>query len=140
MAPAFVKKKKAAGKENVPSKWPPVLQSGVNIVPTLVENKTAYLIVIAHHVDPIALVVFLPVLCLKMGVSYCSFEGKARLGHPVDSKTCATITFMQVNSEYKGALVKLVEANYKGRYDEKLVAHIAKLEKAKGKELATRLG
>ena len=57
--------------------------------------------------------------------------------------------------ENKGALAKLVETiktNYNGRYTEinchggsnvlglKSVAHIAKLEKAKAKELATKLG
>jgi hypothetical protein len=35
-----------------------------------VENKKAQLVVIAHDVDPIELVVFLPALCRKMGVLY----------------------------------------------------------------------
>ncbi|XDB52282.1 hypothetical protein ABFV05_005898 [Capra hircus] len=119
--------KKAAGKGDVPTKRPPVLRAGVNTVTTLVENKKAQLVVIAHDVDPIELVVFLPALCRKMGV----------------------------NSEDKSALAKLVEAirtNYNDRYDEirrhwggnvlgpKSVARIAKLEKAKAKELATKLG
>ncbi|XP_068938909.1 large ribosomal subunit protein eL8-like [Petaurus breviceps papuanus] len=106
---------KAAGKGDVPTKRSPVLRAGVNTVTTLVENKKAQLVVIAHDVDPIELVVF---LCL-------------------------------------GALAKLVEAiktNYNDRYDAihrhwggnvlgpKSVAHIAKLEKAKAKELATKLG
>jgi hypothetical protein len=69
--------------------------------------------------------------------------------------TCTTVVFTQVNSEDQVALAKLVEAirtNYKDRYDEihrhwggnvlgpKSVARIAKLEKAKAKELATKLG
>uniref|UniRef100_F7HLL9 60S ribosomal protein L7a n=1 Tax=Macaca mulatta TaxID=9544 RepID=F7HLL9_MACMU len=127
--------KKAAGKGDVPTKRPPVLRAGVNTVTTLVENKKAQLVVIAHDVDPI--------------------EGKARLGRLVHRKTCTTVAFTQVNSEDKGALAKLVEAirtNYNDRYDEirrhwggnvlgpKSVARIAKLEKAKAKELATKLG
>ena len=147
--------KKAAGKGNVPTKRPPVLQAGVNTVTTLVENKKAQLVVIAHDVDPIELVVFLPALCRKMGVPYCIIKGKARLGHLVHRKTCTTVAFTQVNSEDKGALAKLVEAirtNYNDRYDEirrhwggnvlgpKSVARIAKLEKAKAKELANKLG
>uniref|UniRef100_A0A8C6ILR7 60S ribosomal protein L7a n=1 Tax=Mus spicilegus TaxID=10103 RepID=A0A8C6ILR7_MUSSI len=135
--------KKAAGK------------AGVNTVTTLVVNKKAQLVVIAHDVDPIELVVFLPALCRKMGVPYCIIKGKARLGHLVHRKTCTTVAFTQVNSEDKGALAKLVEAirtNYNDRYDEicrhwggnvlgpKSVAHIAKLEKAKAKELTTKLG
>ncbi|XP_061042114.1 large ribosomal subunit protein eL8-like [Eubalaena glacialis] len=101
------------------------------------------------------LVVFLPALCRKMGVPYCIIKGKARLGRLVHRKTCTTVAFTQVNSEDKGALAKLVEAirtNYNDRYDEirhhwggnvlgpKSVVRIAKLEKAKAKELATKLG
>ncbi|ELW69577.1 60S ribosomal protein L7a [Tupaia chinensis] len=129
--------RKATGKGDVPIKRLPVLQVGVNTVTTLVENKKAQLVVIAHDVDPIELVVFLPALCQKMGVPYCIIKGED-----------------QVNSEDKGALAKLVEAirtNYNDRYDEirrhwggnildpKSVARIAKLEKAKAKELATKL-
>ncbi|XP_036014871.1 60S ribosomal protein L7a-like [Mus musculus] len=151
--------KKAAGKGDVPTKRPPVLRAGVNTVTTvntvLVENKKAQLVVIAHDIDPIELVVFLPALCRKIGVPYCIIKGKARLGHLVHRKTCTTVAFTQVNSEDKGALAKLVEAirtNYNDRYDEirrhwrgnvlgpKSVARIAKLEKAKAKELATKLG
>ncbi|KAL4687664.1 hypothetical protein H8959_019792 [Pygathrix nigripes] len=132
-----------------------VVRTGVNTVTTLVENKKAQLVVIAHDVDPIELVVFLPALCRKMGVPYCISKGKARLGRLVHRKTCTTVAFTQVNSEDKGALAKLVEAirtNYNDRYDEtrrhwggnvlgpKSVARIAKLEKAKAKELATKLG
>ncbi|XP_021014648.1 60S ribosomal protein L7a-like [Mus caroli] len=147
--------KKAAGKGDVPTTRPPVLRAGVSTVTTLVENKKAQLVVIAHGVDPIELVVFLPVLCRKMGVTYCIIKGKARLGRLVHRKTCTTVAFTQVNSEDKGALAKLVEVirtNYNDRYDEihrhwggnilgpKSVACISKLEKAKAKELATKLG
>lgn len=147
--------KKAAGKGDVPTKRPPVLRAGVNTVTTLVENKKAQLVVIAHDVDPTELVVFLPALCQKMGMPYCIIKGKARLGHLVHRKTCTTVAFTWVNSEDKGALAMLVEAirtNYSDRYKEipchwggnvlgpKSVARIVKLEKAKVKELATKLG
>uniref|UniRef100_A0A2K6EI12 60S ribosomal protein L7a n=1 Tax=Propithecus coquereli TaxID=379532 RepID=A0A2K6EI12_PROCO len=101
-------------------KQPPALRAGVNTVTTLVENKKAQLVVIAHDVDPLGLVVFLPALCRKMGVPYCIIKGKARLGRLVHRKTCTTVIFTQVNSEDKGALAKLVEAirtNYNDRYD-----------------------
>ena len=71
---------------------------GVNTVTTLVENKKAQLVVIAHDVDPIELVVFLPALCRKMGVPYCIIKGKARLGRLVHRKTCTAVAFTQVNS------------------------------------------
>ncbi|KAK2095440.1 60S ribosomal protein L7A [Saguinus oedipus] len=130
--------KKAAGKWDVPTKRPP--------------SQKAQLVVTVHYVDPIELVVFLPALCHKMGVPYCIIKGKARLGCLIHRKTCTTVAFTQ---EDKGALAKLVEAirtNYNNRYDEirchcgdnvlgpKSVARIGKLEKAKAKELATKLG
>jgi large subunit ribosomal protein L7Ae len=63
------------------------------------ENKKAQLGVIVHDVDPIVLVVFLPVL--KDGglgrVPYCIIKGKARLGLLLHRKTCTTVAFTQVN-------------------------------------------
>ncbi|KAL0601789.1 60S ribosomal protein L7a [Plecturocebus cupreus] len=146
--------KKAAGKGDVPTKRPPVLRAGVNTVTTLVENKKAQLVVIAHDVDPMELAVFLPALCRKIGVPFCIIKGKVRLGRLFHRMTCTTVAFTQVNLEDKGALAKLVKAirtNYNDRYNEirrhwggnvlgpKSVAHIAKLEKARPKELATKL-
>ncbi|KAK2091920.1 60S ribosomal protein L7A [Saguinus oedipus] len=137
------------------TKRPPVLRAGVNIVTSLVKNKKAQVVVIAHDVDPTEPVVFLPALCRKMGVPYHIIQGKARLGCLVHRKTCTTVAFTQVNSEDKGALAKLVEAirtNYNDRYDKicrdwggnvlgpKSVARIAKLKKAKAKELAKKRG
>ena len=136
--------KKTASK--LPTKRPPVLHAGVNTVTTLVENKNAQLVVTAHD---------MVLLCSKMGVPYCIIKGKARLGRLIHRKTCTTVAFTQVNSEDKSALAKLVEAirtNYNDRYDEihrqwggnvlepKSVALITKLEEAKAKELATKLG
>ena len=66
-----------AGK-TVEKKKPMVVKYGINHITTLVENSKAQLVVIAHDVDPIELVVWLPALCKKMGVPYvivkvCSF-------------------------------------------------------------------
>merc|ERR1712083_283280 len=146
---------RAEGKEDQPTKRPLRLRHGVNTITTLVEKKKAKLVIIAHDVDPIELVVFLPALCRKMGVPYCIVKGKARLGRLVHRKTCTSVAFTQINPEDKGALAKLVEAiktNYNDRYEEirrhwggnilgpKSTARINKLEKAKAKELATKLG
>lgn len=43
-------------------------------------QSKAQLVVIAHDVDPIELVVWLPALCRKMEVPYCIVKGKSRLG------------------------------------------------------------
>ena len=41
---------------------------GLDRVTALIEAKKAALVIIAHDVDPIELVIFLPALCRKMGV------------------------------------------------------------------------
>ena len=43
-----------------------------------VENGKAQLVAIAHDVDPIELVVWLPALCKKMGVPYCIVKVRPR--------------------------------------------------------------
>ncbi|ELK04025.1 60S ribosomal protein L7a [Pteropus alecto] len=102
--------KKVAGKGGVPTKRLPVLRAGVNIVITLVENKKAQLVVIAHDMEPIELIVFLLALCPEMRVPYCIIKGKAGLGYLVHKENCTTTAFTQVNSEDKGGLAKLGEA------------------------------
>merc|ERR1712219_109050 len=112
---------KAAGKGDTPTKRPPVLRAGVNSVTTLVESKKAQLVIIAHDVDPIELVVFLPSLCRKMGVPYAIIKGKARLGTVVHKKTAAVLALTEVKSEDKSELSKLVQAikeGYAEKYEE----------------------
>ncbi|XP_071822002.1 large ribosomal subunit protein eL8-like, partial [Apostichopus japonicus] len=139
------------GKEDTPTKRPPVVRSGLNTVTSLIESKKAQLVVIAHDVEPLELVLYLPALCRKMGVPYCIVKGKARLGKVVHRKTATSLAFASVNPEDKSALSKIVESvktNYNDRADEirkhwgggllgnKSQAKINKLEKAKAKELA----
>jgi len=88
--------KEMAGKKGETSdgKAPSVLKFGLNHVTELVEAKKAKLVMIAHDVDPIELVVWLPALCRKKGVAYCIVKGKSRLGQLVGKKTasCVAIT------------------------------------------------
>merc|ERR1719420_475154 len=102
---------KKAGEE-VKTKKPTVLKYGLNHVTTLVEQKAAKLVVIAHDVDPIELVCWLPALCRKMDVPYCIIKGKSRLGQLVHKKTCACIAFTTVRQEDKAELDKLAD-NFK---------------------------
>merc|ERR1712036_164222 len=145
---------RASGKEDAPTKKKAVVRHGVNTVTTLVEKKKAKLVVIANDVDPIELVLFLPDLCRKMGVPYCIVKNKARIGRVARRKTTTCLAITDVDSADRGSLNKLVDTvktNFNERADEikkhwggsslgnKSSAKIMKVEKAKAKELATKM-
>ena len=92
------------------SKKPLFVKYGLNHTVALIEAKKASLVVIAHDVDPIELVVFLPALCRKMGVPYVIVKGKARLGTVVHKKTAAVLTLQDVKSEDQRELATLISA------------------------------
>merc|ERR1712185_103786 len=81
---------KVAGKE-VTTKKPHFLKCGIDHVTRLVEEKIAKLVLIAHDVDPIELVVWLPSLCKARGIPYCIVKSKARLGAVVGMKTATCL-------------------------------------------------
>lgn len=145
---------RTTGKPDQPTKRALVVRSGINTVVSLVEQKKAQLVVIAHDVDPIEIVLYLPALCKKMGVPYCIVKGKARLGQVVRRKTASSLALTSVNSEDKTGLAKLADVcktNFNERYDElrrhtgggvlgaKSMARIHKLEKLKARELQQKL-
>ncbi|PPQ70458.1 hypothetical protein CVT26_013905 [Gymnopilus dilepis] len=102
-------------------KKPLFVKYGLNHIVALIEAKKAALVVIAHDVDPIELVVFLPALCRKMGVPYVIVKGKARLGTVVHKKTSAVLAIQEVKSEDQRELATIVsaaKANFTDKYDE----------------------
>jgi len=110
---------KAAG-GNAASKKPVCVKMGINHVTKLVEEKEAKLVVIAHDVDPIEVVVWLPSLCKARGIPYCIVKSKARLGALVGKKTATCLAITEVNAEDKGdldALKQLCEAHFNSEYD-----------------------
>nr|GEX92013.1 60S ribosomal protein L7a-1 [Tanacetum cinerariifolium] len=66
--------------KTVEAKKPIVVKYGLNHITYLIEQNKAQLVIIAHDVDPIELVVWLPALCRKMEIPYCIVKGKSRLG------------------------------------------------------------
>lgn len=101
---------KEAGGDPTSTKKPIFLKSGINHVTELVESKKASLVVIAHDVDPIELVVWLPALCRKMGVPYCIVKCTARLGETVNRKITAAVAFDNIRPEDKAEFTKIVES------------------------------
>lgn len=125
---------------------PQHVKFGLNHIVSLVENKKAQLVVIAHDVDPIELVVFLPALCKKMGVPYCIVKGKARLGTVVHMKTASVLALTEVSGAAKNDLatvVSAVNANYMDKYNEvsrkwgeAVMGHKSRIETARKQKVA----
>jgi len=81
------------------SSRPKVIKYGLNHVTALVEANQAKLVVIAHDVDPIELVLWLPTLCKKKNIPYVIVKGKARLGKIVHMKTAAALAITNVDTK-----------------------------------------
>lgn len=89
---------------------PVVLKYGLKHVTTLIENKKAKLVVIAHDVDPIELVVWLPALCRKMDVPFAIINGKGRLGVLTHKKNAAVVALTAVRKEDESTLKTLTDS------------------------------
>jgi large subunit ribosomal protein L7Ae len=114
------KAKALAGGEAAPAHTgppPPMLKYGLKHVTTLIESKKAKLVVIAHDVDPIELVVWLPALCRKMDIPFAIVKGKSRLGTLTHKKTCAVVALTSVHKEDDNKLKTLSE-NFKAQFNE----------------------
>ena len=99
---------RANGKD-VEKKKPVTVKYGLQHVTTLIEQGKASFVVIAHDVDPIELVIWLPALCKKMNVPFMIVKGRARLGTVVHQKTAAALCLTGVKSEDERELAKLVD-------------------------------
>ena len=133
---------------------PLFVKYGLNHVTNLVEAKKAKLVVIAHDVEPIELVVWLPALCRKMGVPYCIVKGKSRLGHLVYKKTLSALAVTELRREDAPKLEQIVN-NVRIQFNDnvadrrkwgggvvgpKAQAVVRKRERAQAKEAAAKLG
>jgi len=102
--------KKAAAAEKKSPEKPVLVKFGINHVTTLIEQRKAKLVVIAHDVDPIEIVVWLPALCRKMEIPYCIVKSKARLGTVVHKKTATALAITEVKPEDAAKLEQIVAA------------------------------
>merc|ERR550534_3056204 len=94
---------------------------GLNHVTNLVQQKKAQLVLIAHDVDPLELVVWLPTLCFKMDIPFPIVKGKAALGKLVNMKTATAVCLTNVNSKHAHdleLLITSVRAAFNDQYPE----------------------
>lgn len=111
-------KRLEAEKKGEKSKTKPfLLKYGLQHVTHLVEKGLAKLVVIAHDVDPIELVLWLPALCKTMGVPYVIVKGKSRLGLLTHKKNTTAVALTEVRKEDLHDLELLVK-NAKQQFNE----------------------
>merc|ERR1712110_378755 len=107
-------------KAQAPQK-PNTVKYGIKHITALIEQKKASLVLIAHDVDPLEIVIWLPPLCRKMQVPYAIVKGKARLGQVVGKKNATALAFTTVEKDSKADFAKVVDTiktNFLDRYDE----------------------
>merc|ERR1712154_754107 len=96
------------------------LKMGFNHVTNLIEMGRAQLVIIAHDVDPIELVLWMPALCVKKNIPFVIFKSKARLGCLVHKKTASCIAICEVNpgdnNDFK-QLTRKAKQTFNGRYN-----------------------
>jgi large subunit ribosomal protein L7Ae len=100
---------------------PIFVKHGVNHVTDLIEQKKAKLVIIAHDVDPIELVMWMPALCRKLDIPYVIVKGKARLGALVHLKTATCLAVTGVHDRDRAELSKIIEVckmRFNDRYEE----------------------
>jgi len=148
--------KELKGETSEPQKTakPLFIKYGLNHVTDLIEQKKAKLVILAHDVDPIELVVWIPALCRKMNIPYCIVKGKARLGHLVYKRTTSVIAVTEMRREDQPKLEQIVN-NVRVQFNEntterrkwgggivgpKAQAVVKKRERAAAKEAAAKLG
>jgi len=101
-------KEKNDGKIEEELTKPNYIHFGLNHVTQLVERGVAKLVLIAHDVDPVELVLWLPALCRKKEIPFMFVKGKARLGQFVHKKTATCIALTKINESDKKDFDKLI--------------------------------
>lgn len=145
-------KEQADGKGQADQK-PRFVKFGINHVTDLVESRKAKLVIIAHDVNPIELVVWLPALCRRMDVPYCIVKGKARLGHVVHQKNATALAITDV-APNQVALLDQIVSNVRPLFNDSTInpravsgmtmgvkarAREARIEKARQAEITKKL-
>ncbi len=145
--------KKDAGADADGQKKAIMVKYGINHIAKLCEQKKAQLVIIAHDVEPVELVIWLPAVCRKMDIPYCIVKSKSRLGALVHQKTATALALVSVRPEDRHEFSQMVTA-IRQQYNEnakaiertwgggingvKSVAKATKIQRAIDKEMAKK--
>lgn len=91
----------------------------MNHVTTLCEEGKAKLVVIAHDVDPLEMMTFLPALCRSKEIPFCFIKGKARLGRLCHTKTATCVALTEFIKEDMRDFDNL-KRNFMAQYNDNL--------------------
>jgi len=113
------KAKLEAQNKPLPGNKPLLLEYGFNRVTNLIENGKAKLVLIAHDVDPIELVLWMPTLCVKKNIPFAVVKGRARLGTLCHKKTASCVALCDIDPQHKPDFDD-VAAKCRERFNERL--------------------
>jgi len=108
-----------AEKKPLSGNKPILLEYGFNRVTNLIENGKAKLVLIAHDVDPIELVLWMPTLCVKKNIPFAVVKSKARLGTLCHKKTAACVALCEIDPKNKMEFDEL-STKCRERFNERL--------------------
>mmetsp|Transcript_46971 Transcript_46971/g.96042 ORF Transcript_46971/g.96042 Transcript_46971/m.96042 type:complete len:226 (-) Transcript_46971:4480-5157(-) len=97
------------------------LKHGINSVSNLIIKKKALFVLIAHDVNPIECIVWLPSLCFQMDIPFCIIKNKSKLGGLIGRKKTSCISVSYVPGKYKDEVEKITEcfrSNFNDRYED----------------------
>merc|ERR1711935_668876 len=86
-----------------------IAKKGLNHVTKLIESKKVGLVLIAADVDPIELILFVPSLCVKMGISYGIVESQELVGKLVGAKKASVAALEKVDSKIFKDVLEIVD-------------------------------
>lgn len=82
-------------------------------------KKKVSLVAIAHDVNPVELVVWLPALCRKNGIPFCIVKGKGRLGTLVGMKNAAVVALPTNYKQEDAKIVSTLASNFTEEFNNK---------------------
>ncbi|KNH07941.1 L7a [Perkinsela sp. CCAP 1560/4] len=94
---------------------------GIQEVTKAVETRKASMVAIAHDVDPLELVLWLPQLCIAHDIPYCIVKSKSELGQLVGVKTCTAVALKNIRNADQSVFEKLqasVKTKFNDRFEE----------------------